>query len=115
MFKKKNPGARQGDVLVRYVPAGTIPAGARPIVRDRRGRVVLAEGEVTGHAHAVLEPGVEYLETGTGEAAERWLRVQDTATLVHEEHAAHVLPPGEAEQWFPYEYVSDEELRRDVD
>ncbi|OGT54434.1 MAG: hypothetical protein A3E01_02990 [Gammaproteobacteria bacterium RIFCSPHIGHO2_12_FULL_63_22] len=41
---------RQGDVLI--VPAKAIPKGVEPISRDK-GRVVLAYGEVTGHAHAI--------------------------------------------------------------
>ena len=41
---------RQGDVLALGVEA--IPEDAKPVTRDR-GRVILAYGEVTGHAHAI--------------------------------------------------------------
>lgn len=44
---------RQGDVLV--VPAAAVPDGATPLEREG-GRVVLAHGEVTGHAHAISAP-----------------------------------------------------------
>jgi hypothetical protein len=44
---------RQGDVLV--VPAAAVPDGATPLEREG-GRVVLAHGEVTGHAHAITAP-----------------------------------------------------------
>ncbi len=60
---------RQGDVLLSAVKA--IPAGAKPVPRDA-GRVVLAYGEVTGHAHAVMEAECELLEET---ADDRFLRV----------------------------------------
>ncbi len=41
---------RQGDVLVLEID--DIPKDARRVPRDD-GRVVLAYGEVTGHAHAI--------------------------------------------------------------
>lgn len=47
---------RQGDVLLRRVEA--LPANVRPKQSDEE-RIVLAYGEVTGHAHAIdatLEP-----------------------------------------------------------
>lgn len=92
---------RQGDVLI--IPAGEIPAGARAVPRERHGTdelVVLAHGEVTGHAHAIAEAGVDLFEIdqvtpgSTAAAVERWLRVQGGATVVHEEHAPITLPDG---------------------
>ena len=83
---------RQGDVMI--VPAESIPATASPVARDA-GRIVLAYGEVTGHAHAIASPDAELLATATAEAADRWLRVRSTVTLAHEEHTAIVIPPGE--------------------
>jgi hypothetical protein len=59
---------RQGDVLVQRV--GNIPKAAKAIRRDA-GRVILAYGEVTGHAHAIAEPECELLETDN----ERFLKV----------------------------------------
>ncbi len=41
---------RQGDVLL--VPVKSLPIGAKEIPLDK-GRIVLAYGEVTGHAHAI--------------------------------------------------------------
>jgi hypothetical protein len=46
---------RQGDVLVQRVTS--IPEGDTAVARDN-GRVVLAYGEVTGHAHAIAEAEV---------------------------------------------------------
>ena len=46
---KKNTGFRQGDVLV--IPVATIPASAQE-VQPRNGRLIVAEGEATGHHHS---------------------------------------------------------------
>lgn len=89
---------RQGDVLV--IAAARIPAGAVPVARDH-GRVVLAYGEVTGHAHAIAGREATLLEHGP----ERFLRVTAAVTLDHEEHAAIDLPPGEYRVVIQREYV----------
>jgi hypothetical protein len=77
---------RQGDVLLLGVPA--IPADATR--QTRRGRLVLAEGEATGHAHAILEPDAREFRVGD----ERFVLVRSAAQLIHEEHATIDLPPG---------------------
>lgn len=51
---------RQGDVLIVPLGEDAVPdhaVGAVSEPRDGRGRLVLALGEVTGHAHAVVGPG----------------------------------------------------------
>ncbi len=82
---------RQGDVLL--VPVRSIPEGAAPRARDN-GRVILAYGEVTGHAHAIADtiddPACELLATGDA----TYLRVDRVSQLVHEEHSAAKLAPG---------------------
>ncbi len=58
------------------------------------GRVVLAYGEVTGHAHAIADPDATlYAVPGTDD---RFLAVMagSGVTLRHEEHATITLPPG---------------------
>lgn len=85
---------RQGDVLIvpiaePEVPPGVAEAPAEP--RDARGRMVLALGEVTGHAHAVLGPGRLVRERGS---AGSLLHVPEGGRVVHEEHAAIALPKG---------------------
>lgn len=68
MRKKLQFQARQGDVFIKAV--AKIPADAKVKPRDN-GRVVLAYGEATGHAHAIAELGCDLLET----ADERFVRV----------------------------------------
>ena len=81
---------RQGDILL--VCATSLPPKAKPLPRDARHRVVLALGETTGHAHALLDRDVTLYET---EDAARFLDIRRAAaTLVHEEHGAITVPPG---------------------
>ena len=80
---------RQGDVLLVSVEA--IPDGAVEQPRDESGRVILAHGEVSGHAHAVHETGVTVLLAANEEV---FLRVLEPSNLVHEEHDHIAIPPG---------------------
>lgn len=82
---------RQGDVLL--VPCTEIPAGACEEAAEN-GRVVLARGEQTGHAHAMSSARVRYFrEDGSGSG---FIRVAGSAPveLRHEEHAPLAIPPG---------------------
>jgi hypothetical protein len=54
--------------------------------------LVLALGEVTGHAHAVAGPGRLIREAGV--FGPMLLHVPEGARVVHEEHAAITLPKG---------------------
>ncbi|MET8861814.1 hypothetical protein ABZW11_02540 [Nonomuraea sp. NPDC004580] len=76
---------RQGDILLVPVPEASAPAKMRPEPRDACGRLVLAYGEATGHAHAIPGPGT--LSHG-------FLHLPDGGRLEHEEHAAIWLPKG---------------------
>ena len=95
---------RQGDILLAGVDA--LPDGLwEPAAVSQDGRTVVAYGESTGHAHAVVgeEGAVTLLErpatatdgADTVEAVERYLQIgRSGATLVHEEHAAIKVPEG---------------------
>ncbi len=79
---------RQGDILIERIEA--LPERCEPVQPDD-GRLVVAYGEATGHAHAVLGRADLY-ETEEGR---RFLRVlEDGGVLTHEEHAPIVLPAG---------------------
>lgn len=82
---------RQGDVLITTVDE--LPEGKREKVKPVRGRHVLAEGEATGHAHAVRAVGVVMCIIGI----RRFLEVQQEAIVQHEEHGEIPLPPGNYE------------------
>ncbi|MFI9645735.1 hypothetical protein ACIHAA_05480 [Streptomyces sp. NPDC052040] len=88
---------RQGDVLIVPMSDEAVPAhvaGAPREPRDGRGRLVLALGEVTGHAHAVMGPGDLVREQGP--FGPMLLHLPKGGRVVHEEHAAIALPSG----WF---------------
>ena len=93
---------RQGDVLL--IPVDTIPDGTKTVSRDQRGRLVLAEGEITGHAHAIVDESCELVTAD--EAAELYLLVHGTepVDLLHEEHATISVPPGQYERRILREY-----------
>jgi hypothetical protein len=88
---------RQGDVLLIRVDQ-EIPKRAKEITEN--GRVVLAYGEVTGHAHAIY-PQVIVADKPPAQpaklwdaGAERFLQVMEKTALRHEEHEAIDLEPG---------------------
>lgn len=93
---------RQGDVLIR--PITSLPDGLQPVPLED-GRVILAHGEATGHAHAVLGD-VEFLAADLDDLEQRFLRVEREAQVVHDEHATITLPPGEYEIIRQREYAS---------
>jgi hypothetical protein len=90
--------------LVR--PVGKIPKGA--VKQKRDSRIVLAYGEVTGHAHAIADEAVDVFVTAEGTM---YLWVKTEATLKHEEHGAITLPPGNYERVLQREY-SPEAIRK---
>jgi hypothetical protein len=79
---------QQGDVLIRKIRV--LPKGAK-LVDRRAGRLVLVEGEHTGHAHVIVEEQAELYKTMDHQM---FLRCWATVSLVHEEHAPQVLAPG---------------------
>ena len=85
---------RQGDILI--FPVAEIPTNIVPVERDKQGRLVLAEGEVTGHFHCILDdPATLFRQADVDEMADRFLSVEAEAALTHDEHATITLPPGQ--------------------
>lgn len=78
---------RQGDVLIEKMEA--IPENAIP-VKEVAGRFILAEGEATGHHHAISARGAQMLSAGD----ELWLKLDQASVVHHEEHGAIALEPG---------------------
>lgn len=103
---------RQGDVLLIQVKA--LPKDAKEVA-TKEARVVLAYGEVTGHAHAfypeVAERPIGILDRIAGKKpandakpallvkewsadAERYIQALEKTELRHEEHSAIAVEPG---------------------
>jgi hypothetical protein len=98
---------RQGDVLLQKMDK--LPENVHPV--DWQERVVLAYGEVTGHAHAISTKYAKmYMWQG-----ERLLEVQPGAKLVHEEHGTIALPEGVYKVVQQREYVPQAPPRDVID
>jgi hypothetical protein len=96
---------RQGDLLLVPVRVPSLVSAVRS------GRLVLAEGEATGHAHVVDD---ERASLHRVRGNDTWfLRVEDgePVLLVHEEHDALSVLPGVYEVRRQREYVPREVSR----
>ncbi|MFQ5903648.1 MAG: hypothetical protein ACE5JO_08155 [Candidatus Binatia bacterium] len=90
---------RQGDVSIISIEG--LPKKTKRV----KGESILARGEVTGHAHRMVEGKVRLYQLG----ALLYLRVlSEFAKLYHEEHEDVVLPRGDYQirrqreyDWFP--------------
>lgn len=83
---------RQGDVLL--VAVKELPADAK---RLRPKRLILAEGEVTGHVHELIGGNVELFEDkkpGTEVAGVIYAKIMAAPELRHAEHSTQVIEPG---------------------
>jgi len=106
---------RQGDVLV--VETKERPASAKPVPRDA-GRVILAYGEVTGHAHALTDKRATlYRDDGAGSGGRTFLSIApgDPAELQHEEHSTIPLPGGKDYEVIIQREYSPAEIRNVAD
>ncbi len=86
---------RHGDILLS--PVDAIPDDVVP-----RNDLVIARGEITGHAHRIVTgERAELFDHGSG----MFLRISGgPASLVHEEHATINLQPGVYRIWRQREY-----------
>ncbi len=78
---------QQGDVILKLV--SDIPKGANAITAKKRG-YILAEGEVTGHAHVINDLDTEVFEKD----GVMFIRTSNIATITHEEHKPITLEAG---------------------
>ncbi len=104
---------RQGDILLRKVAntsakkedlvdgMALIAGNPATMIEPEEGRVILARGERTGHAHAV-DAEVSQLWEAFGELR---LVVTDETELVHEDHPTLTVEPG------VYEVILQEDWR----
>ena len=91
---------RQGDVMLFKV--AELPKGA--VAVEAKGDVILAHGEVTGHAHRIKreqteKPSARLFDVG----AERYLQIAERVALTHEEHSAIFLEAGVYRQAYQFE------------
>lgn len=82
---------RQGDILI--VPVDQLPAGLKWIEREN-GRVILAHGEVTGHAHAIKDKSAALFRDPKLAAIFMHVSGNADVALEHDEHGTIKVPPG---------------------
>jgi hypothetical protein len=80
--------AHQGDIWIRRVNKPKLGA---EIAREN-GKLVLARGESTGHAHEIEAREAKLFAGATPNIC--YLVAGDTVELLHEEHAPIVIPSG---------------------
>ena len=88
-----NKASRHGDVVIYPISdkeAAELKAKAKKADREN-GRLILAHGEVTGHAHAVVEPTASMFDLDDDS---KLLELPNLTVLSHEEHKDIELPPG---------------------
>lgn len=89
---------RHGDVLVGQIVS--LPIGVQ-----RRFGATLAQGEITGHSHRIVQADAVQLWALDGDL---FLEVKESsATLIHEEHHAIELHKGFYRVWRQREYRPD--------
>ncbi len=78
---------QHGDVLLQEIPV--LPRGVKSLPR-RSGRLILAEGEATGHHHVIAaRPAVLWELKG-----DLYLEVAAPVTITHDEHRSLPIPAG---------------------
>jgi hypothetical protein len=82
---------RQGDVLI--IPVESIPERLDPIDREE-GRVVLAHGEVTGHARAIKAEAAALFRAPKLMAVFMKVSGDAPVALEHDDHDTIMIPPG---------------------
>ncbi len=102
--KNKPFQARQGDVLF------TEDSNAKGTTK-LKGRPVFAEGETTGHAHALDTDKADWWKSD----GEQMVAPTAPATVVHEEHGPIPLKPGRTYRVRRQSEYSPEEIRRVAD
>ncbi|GAA0741817.1 hypothetical protein GCM10010199_67870 [Dactylosporangium roseum] len=75
------------------VSVAEVPATAVPAPRDRSGRMILARGEATGHAHVIVGPDVALL-ADRDDIDRLFVKVISRARVVHEEHGPITVSAG---------------------
>ena len=99
---------RQGDVLI--VPVDNFPETLEK-VEQKNGRVVLAHGELTGHAHAVSDHRAALFRDPKLGSLFMHVSGDGPVALKHNEHGTIQIPPGNYRVVYQREY-SLEEIRQ---
>lgn len=103
--------ARQGDVLIEAVDA--LPSELEAVKREG-GRVILAHGELTGHAHAIKDKRATLFRDPKLNEMFMLVDGDRPVALKHDEHDTIDVPPGRYKVTRQREY-SPEAIRNVAD
>lgn len=98
--------AQQGDVCLKKL--NILPSGKIKVIS--KNKIVLAEGETTGHFHGLMEKDSELLEID----GVRILNLKKKSTLKHQEHKPIVLDAGIWQVGIVNEYDYFSQMKRKV-
>jgi hypothetical protein len=79
---------QQGDVLIQSIDK--IPSNLKNVKQSKKG-YVLADGEITGHAHVIVDDDIEMM---CDEVGSKFIANDHTVEVVHEEHGMVEIPAG---------------------
>lgn len=91
---------RQGDVCL--VKTDAVIKGKTK--KYENGKSIIAYGEQSGHAHALLEREANIIESDNIDQVD----VKTVAPLTHQEHSALVLLPGKYDRPLQMEYTPED-------
>lgn len=95
----------QGDIFIKQIEYFDVNKCVE-IERDNQNRIVLAYGEVTGHAHAIKSKDAILFKEKNSERL--FLVVLKPVELTHEEHASITYLPGKYEVRRQRQYTPEE-------
>jgi hypothetical protein len=98
---------QQGDVLIKGI--NEMPKGLKKEERKQRG-YVLAEGEVTGHYHAIADE----IDLFSNEDGTLFMKNEKEVVVTHDEHKPVKIPAGIWEIGIVQEYDHFAEEARNV-
>jgi hypothetical protein len=98
--------AQQGDVCLKRL--NSLPLGKTKVIS--KNKIVLAEGETTGHFHGLIEKDSELLEID----GVRILNLKKKSTLKHQEHKPITLDAGIWQIGIVNEYDYFSQMKRKV-
>jgi len=96
---------RQGDVLL--IPIKSLPDNLEGVEREG-SRLILAHGEVTGHAHAIKDQRAALFRDPKLAAVFMQVVGDAPVALEHDEHDTIAIPPGNYEVRRQREYSPSE-------
>ena len=106
----------QGDLGFLKLPDNfKLPKGFIELQKEEKG-LVLAYGEVSGHAHAIRTPTAQVFINPNSEKSitgydEVYIHCTQPTFVYHEEHEPILLPLGWSVKWQQKEYSFEEEYR----